>query len=151
MRLKCLWRILCILLSVIVKSPFKLMRMEDWQWLGNWERGYSPKCCKRSLGYGVLLELHPSCYHTWSPASCKARDSWGRSPATPPADLFPDFPAQPARDSLQTVWGFQTTRVVVQLFVWGPLGRRLGCFPAARCKADPWEGSVWKSRHLVWC
>lgn len=59
MRLKCLWRILCILLSVIVKSPFKLMRMEDWQWLGNWERGYSPKCCKRSLGYGVLQSCTP--------------------------------------------------------------------------------------------
>lgn len=57
----------------------------------------------------IFSELHPFCYNTWSPARHKARwlTTAERNPGTSLADLFPDFPAQLARDFLQTMRDFK--------------------------------------------
>lgn len=50
----------------------------------------------------IFSELRPFRYNAWRPARHEA--SWPsaaeRNPGTPLADLFPDFPAQLARDFL---------------------------------------------------
>lgn len=81
----------------------------------------------------TFSELHPLCYKTWRPARHQA--SWlttaERNPGSSLADLFPDFPAQLARDFLQTMREFKNNECGSSAIYLGTAGDETEPFPSS--------------------
>lgn len=81
----------------------------------------------------TFSELPPFCYNTWSAA--RHRASWlttaERNPGSSLADLFPDFPAQLARDFLQTMREFKNNKCGSSVIYLGTAGDETEPFPGS--------------------